>query len=222
MGNEYNRFHHHHHHHHQHHNLQMHHRSTFLPMLCSRPSIKDVSLPNRSASFKEDPLSPRISCMGQVKRGNKVNGFPTSHRLTITNSKHNNSPNNHHHNNNNNFKYSKLKKLFSSKSLTPTTTTTITTTTKTNTRCRRQQVVVNASSGPRINGQDHHHLCVPDINIVDLDPPLPVIKRVHKKPESQEEEVGSLWKRRSGGAALEGLQLKLTHHPRHQNQPTTV
>ncbi|CAN6542637.1 unnamed protein product [Malus baccata var. baccata] len=234
MASEYNRFHHRHrrHHHHKHHqNLYMHNhqRSTFLPMLCSTPSIKDVSLP-KSASVKDDPLSPRISCMGQVKRSNKVNGFPTpltTHRLLTfssnPNSKYNiiSSPNNH-------LKYSMLKKLFSGKNLNnpnaaAAATTTTTATTNTTTRCSRRQVIVNSNnggSGPRIN---NGHDCVANINLVDLDPPLPVIKRVHKKPaEEQEEEVNSLWKRRSGGVQLKGLQLKQIHHPRHLNQPITV
>ncbi|KAM1119724.1 hypothetical protein ACFX1X_044350 [Malus domestica] len=182
MASEYSRFRH--HRHNQNLHMHNHQRSIFLPMLCSRPSIKDVRLP-KSASVKEDALSPIISCMGQVKRSNKVTGFPTplaTHRLlTISsnpNSKDNiSSPNNHHHNH--------LNK--------------------------------NGGSGPRTNNNGAN------INLVDLDPPLPVIKRVPKKPaEEQEEEVKSLWKRRSGGVELKRLQLKQIHHRRHLNQSITV
>ncbi|KAM1119725.1 uncharacterized protein LOC126631198 [Malus sylvestris] len=232
MASEYSRSHHHHHCHHRHRhsqNLHMHNhqRSIFLPMLCSRPSIKDVRLP-KSASVKEDALSPRISCMGQVKRSNKVTGFPTplaTHRLlTISsnpNSKDNiSSPNNHHHNP---LKYSKLKKRFSGKNLNnpnaAAAATTTTTTRNTTTRCRSQVIVngKNGGSGTRIKNNGAN------INLLDLDPPLPVIKRVPKKPaEEQEEEVKSLWKRRSGGVELKRLQLKQIHHRRHLNQSITV
>lgn len=199
MANEYNRFtHHHHHYHHHHHHLHTHlhinHRGTFLPMLCSRPSIKDVQVPNNASSFSSDSVSPRISCMGQVKRNNKVAGFP------ITSQTNNNS---------NNIKYSKLKKLFSSKNLTAATPT------KTATSCRSR----NRRS--QVSNVKQDHRVTTTINLVDLDPPLPVIKRVQKSPQQGEE--GSLWKRRSGGVALEGLQLKqLVHHPKHQTQSTTV
>ncbi|KAE8729372.1 Histone acetyltransferase of the MYST family 1 isoform 1 [Hibiscus syriacus] len=83
------------------------HKGRVLPLLCSKPSIKDVVLPKwqiqRSASFSEDPLSPKISCMGQVKRNNKIIGFPVSHNKNTCNSS---------------VKYFRLKKLFSGKNLT--------------------------------------------------------------------------------------------------------
>jgi hypothetical protein len=200
MGNEYNRF--------NQQNLHLYPRATFLPMFCSRTSIKDVVLPrweDRPASFSGDPLSPRIGCMGQVKRNNKVVGFPTKHN---TNNNNNSSSNNY--NNHNTVKYSKLKKLFSSRNLaTPTSATA---------GCRsRRQVNVNIAGEPK---RDRHgsDSCV-SVSIVDMDPPLPVIKRV-QKPETGEGE--NLWKRRSGGVALKTLQLQQIHHPKHHLQPTTV
>lgn len=197
MANEYNRFNHHHHHHHHTH-LHINHRGTFLPMLCSRPSIKEVQVPNNVSSFSSDSVSPRISCMGQVKRNNKVAGFP------ITSQTNNTS---------NNIKYSKLKKLFSSKNLTVATPTKTATSTVTSCRSRNRR--------SQVSNVKQDHCVTTTINLVDLDPPLPVIKRVQKSPQQGEE--GSLWKRRSGGIALEGLQLKqLVHHPRHQTQSTTV
>ncbi len=187
MGNEYNRF--------QHQKLHLYPRNTFLPMLCSKPSIKDVAFPkcvDRSVSFSNDPLSPKISCMGQVKRNNKVVGFPTStHKLTQT-TRH--STNN---NTNNSVKYSKLKKMFSSKNLATTMATNTATTTCS---CGSKRVTMNGNE---------NRAC---INIVDMDPPLPVIKKV-KKPEG--EEGDSLWKRRSGGVALKTLQLQQLHHSKH-------
>lgn len=220
MGHECNRFHH-------HNPLHIHHRNTFLPMLCSRPSIKDVKLPNwenRSASFSDEPLSPKIGCMGQVKRNNRVIGFPaSSYRLTFTGSTTTT-------NNSINVKYSKLKRLFSGKNLTPASATGTGANANNNgsvsvsaaARCRsRRRVVLNGANGSR-NGcnSSNGENCVPRIDVVDLDPPLPVIKKVQKT--EQEGEADSLWKRRSGGVALKGLQLQQIHHPKHHLQPTTV
>lgn len=196
MGNE------NHYRHHYHQSMHIHHRSTFLPMLCSRPSIKDVSLPrwrDRAGSSCDDPLSPRIGCMGQVKRNNKIAGFPTSHRLSLisksstsTSTSTSTSPV---------VKYSKLKKLLSK-------STTTTTTTISSCGSRKQRVADGVKN----------HRCRRNENLVstsieDMDPPLPVIKRVHKL------EADSLWQRRLGGHELKSLQL---HHPRICLQPTSV
>ena len=59
------------------------------------------------------------------------------------------------------------------------------------------------------------------INVVDLDPPLPVIKRVQQSGDGGDS--GSLWKRRSGGVALKTLQLQPLHLPPHSLlQPASV
>ncbi|XVF64662.1 hypothetical protein PTKIN_Ptkin09bG0186000 [Pterospermum kingtungense] len=171
-------------------------------MLCSRPSIKDVTLPKwkeRSASFSDDPLSPKISCMGQVKRNNRIVGFPASHKLTITTTKNSF---------NNGIKYLKLKKLFSGKNLTssPPTTT-----------CRRKEVLINNSSSRLENGDGKENSA--SINIENMDPPLPVIKRVPKNGEKGD--ADTLWHRRSRGVALKSLQLQHIQLNRHQ-EPTTV
>ncbi|KAK3223439.1 hypothetical protein Dsin_010464 [Dipteronia sinensis] len=193
MGNGYN-----HHFHHQ--KLGVHQKSTFLPMLCSRPSIKDVALPKF-----EDPLSPKIGCMGQVKRNNKINGFPTSshNKLSITTK----------NNNNNNVKYFKLQKLFSGKNLTANTTATTTA------ACTRKEVSDRRRSkfyeGSKESGAD---VC---INISEMDPPLPVIKKVAKADDKKEEE-NSIWKRRSSGGALKSLELQQIQIPRHRLEINTV
>ncbi|ESW13107.1 hypothetical protein PHAVU_008G168400 [Phaseolus vulgaris] len=198
------------HHYFYHHNLHIHRRTTFLPMLCSRPSIKDVNLPqcrDQPGSFSNDPLSPRIGCMGQVKRHNKIVGLLTTKSNTNTNII---SPG---------VKYAKLKKLFSGKNLGSTTTTVAAPTVST---CgARPRGTVNSANVSR----SHRHRCkrnensVP-ISIENMDLPLPVIKRV-QKPE-EERQVDSLWKRRSGGAALKSLQLQQIHHSRHHPQLTSV
>lgn len=211
MGNEHHHHHHHHQHQFQHQKLHIHERSTFLPMLCSRPSIRDVGLPrlrDPPASVSGDPLSPRIGCMGQVKRNNKIVGFPTSSRLTFT-SKTTTSPA---------FaKYSKLKKLFSGKNLSTAAADTVTAAAFSgSTTCgRRVQASSNNNRCRKENGGSE------TVSIDNMDPPLPVIKRVSTKSE-EEREVDSLWKRRSGGVALQSLQLQQIHHPRHRLQPTSV
>ncbi|KAK4276782.1 hypothetical protein QN277_014890 [Acacia crassicarpa] len=194
----------HHHHRFQHQKLHIQERTTFLPMLCSRPSIKDVSLPrwrDPPASVSDDPLSPRIGCMGQVKRNNKIVGFPTSHRLTNTSSV---SPAAFG-------KYSKLKRLFSGKGLSanPATVAAASTT------CGRR---IRACNTDRFRNENEASVA---LSIEKMDPPLPVIKRAPRKSE-EENQVDSLWKRRSGGVALKSLQLQQIHHPRHHLQPTSV
>ncbi|KAK7385247.1 hypothetical protein VNO78_30961 [Psophocarpus tetragonolobus] len=202
--------HHHPHHYFYHQNLHIHHRSTFLPMLCSRPSIKDVSLPqwrDQPGSFSNDPLSPRIGCMGQVKKHNKIVGLLTTKTNTTNISI---SPS---------AKYSKLKKLFSGKNL--STSTNATAPTASSCGSRPPRGMGNSAYAPR----NHRHRCSRNENVVPLsienmDPPLPVIKRL-QKPE-EERQVDSLWKRRSGGAALKSLQLQQIHHSRHYPQLTSV
>ncbi|WVY90999.1 hypothetical protein V8G54_036513 [Vigna mungo] len=165
-------------------------------MLCARPSsIKDVSLP-QPGSFSNDPLSPRIGCMGQVKRHNKITGLLTTKTSTTTNII---SPS---------LKYAKLKNLLSGKNLGTTT---------------RPRGTQNSGNVPRSHNK---HMCnkrnenVVPISIENMDLPLPVIKRV-QKPE-EERQVDTLWKRRSGGAALKTLQLQQIHRSRHHPQLTSV
>ncbi|KAL2339844.1 hypothetical protein Fmac_007784 [Flemingia macrophylla] len=197
------------HHHHQHHQHQLYYqKSTFLPMLCSRPSIKEVTLPrlrDQSGASGNDPLSPRISCMGQVKRNNKI---ATSHRFITFTTKTNptttsssSSPLVKHN-------YSKLRKLFSAKNFiisTPKTTPSTST-------ISRQAVTKNQRS----ENYSNNAFC---ISIEEMDPPLPVVKKLEEPKE-----VDSLWKRRSGTArpALKSLQLQQIHHPRIYLQPPTV
>ncbi|XP_057442982.1 uncharacterized protein LOC130734536 [Lotus japonicus] len=217
MGNE-------NHHHNPH--LQFYHQKTmFLPILCSRPSIKDVNLPRcrglQNSSF-DDPLSPRIGCMGQVKRNNKIAGVPTSshsHRLTLTATKSTTPV----------VKYSKLKKLFSGKNLiisTPKTTTAVPNSNINRCRTRQQQLAAGNNSA----GVPKHKRCdqnqnqnLVGISIEEMDPPLPVIKKVPNLEEGSKVE-NSLWKRRNNGPAIKGLQLQQIHHPRIclQLDPTTV
>ncbi|XP_042025515.1 uncharacterized protein LOC121772461 [Salvia splendens] len=52
-------------------------KSIFLPMFC-RLSIKDVKLNTIPISAAAEPTSPRVSCIGQVKRNSRVTGYPSA------------------------------------------------------------------------------------------------------------------------------------------------
>ncbi|KAF5739692.1 hypothetical protein HS088_TW12G00902 [Tripterygium wilfordii] len=194
MGNGYNR--------HQ----TLHHKTTFLPTLCSRPSIKDVAIiprwEERSSSSSNDPLSPKIGCMGQIKRNEKFNlGFHTSRKFVVSDKTINN-----HNNNNSPAKYFKLKKILSGKNYSVNTSTTTATSTINNDRiCRRRGGSFDCGSRPRIvDGKENSGF----VNIVEMDPPLPVIRKMKPTAGGGGEAAESLWKRRSGGVALQSLRLQ--------------
>jgi hypothetical protein len=176
-------------------------------MLCSRPTIKDVTLPkweDRSMSISSsDPLSPKIGCMGQVKRNNKIVGFPTSNKFTVTTKNNVNGAN---------VKYSRLKRIFSGKNLTSATVSIATSTAH-----RRREVMMNGASGAKIDDTKENSVSV---SIENMDPPLPVVKRLQQPTEDGE--ANSLWKRRSGGLALKNLQLQEIQLNRSSLAPTTV
>ncbi|KAE8666613.1 Histone acetyltransferase of the MYST family 1 isoform 1 [Hibiscus syriacus] len=171
-------------------NLQFSHSSKgsiFLPMLCSRTSInKDVvvRLPRWEHKSSDDPLSPKISCMGQVKRNNRIVGFPALDLTAKINSCNTSKGNN--------IKYLKLKKLFSGN---------------------------NSRRKPGLENGGKENCGSSSISVENMDPPLPVIKRVPKKGDKGDGDT--LWQRRSRGVSLESLQLQQIQVNRHQ-EPTTV
>ncbi|KAJ8762985.1 hypothetical protein K2173_023114 [Erythroxylum novogranatense] len=199
MGNGYDQ-------HFRHQSLHIHYRSTFLPMLCSRPSIKDVALPkweDRSSSISKDPLSPKIGCMGQVKRSNRIVGLPSSNKLNITRRKDITTT----------VKYSKLKRIFSMKTPRNTAATPMT---HANICTRRQAILRGASGVKKDDGKENSF----SVNIDQMDPPLPVVIKKVQKP-ADGEEMNSLWNRRCGGAALKNLQLQQIQLKRSNVAPTT-
>ncbi|KAI3460620.1 hypothetical protein Pfo_017283 [Paulownia fortunei] len=211
MGNGYD-------HHSIHHHHYFHQKTIFLPMFC-RLSIKDIKLHNhhKDPISADEPSSPKVSCMGQVKRNNRVIGFPAPTPVTT-----------HHH------KYSKLKKLFSGKTLLPPTTSSMPTTTpgcaaasgggrSGSKSCRSsREVCVNNLRRLKLknDGDKCEQDCVKLVNIGELDPPLPVVKRV-APPGVGRDEV-NLWKRRFNGAALKSLQIEQIRLPNSNSQPPTV
>lgn len=217
------------------HSIQRHHifhrkNIPFLPIFC-RLSIKDINLNNHhrpKPAAADEPSSPKVSCMGQVKRNNRVTGFPAATATTtaVTTSTH-------HH------KYSKLKKLFSSKTLLPPATTSTTTacivalSAAGSRSCKsssREAVCLNNLRRLRLRNEDDDRSCEQQhhraklVNVGELDPPLPVVKK-EPPPGLGRDEV-NLWKRRFNGVTLKTLQLdqqSQIHLPkRNISQPPTV
>lgn len=228
----------HHKHHHHLHQQSFYNKNTFLPLLC-RVSVKDVRLrdrKDRAASISEDPCSPKVSCMGQVKKSHQLIDFSTSYRLTMTTATSatatamipSNPASNRGH-----FRYTKLKRLFSGKNL-QTTIATASTAATSDGRSRSCREIIMRRNGSRrsskINNDDggesdqscrhqpHHDDDHVNLNISELDPPLPVIKKVPQPSEI------NLWKRRSGGLALRNLQIEQIHVPKHMynHEPATT
>ncbi|GFP87604.1 hypothetical protein PHJA_000904100 [Phtheirospermum japonicum] len=112
-------------------------------MFC-RLSIKDIITLNHHRknpiSAADEPSSPKVSCMGQVKRNNRVIGFPAAAAGAAV-------PGATHHHRYSKLKYSKLKKLFSGKTLLPPTAAS-----------GGGAAAASAAAG-------------------EIDPPLPVVKR---------------------------------------------
>ncbi|CAI9786651.1 unnamed protein product [Fraxinus pennsylvanica] len=169
---------------------QMHHphqKSIFLPTLC-KISIKDVKTThskNPSSSFLNDPSSPKVTCIGQVKRNNKISAYPTTTAASKTTANHHNTT-----------KHTQLKSFFSNKNLMP----------------------ANTSGGTRRHKIKDVHK---KVNINELDPPLPVVKRV--RPPGGSRDTVNLWKRRFDGVALKNLQIEQIHlHIKNFLPPTPV
>ncbi|KAK9758210.1 hypothetical protein RND81_01G215600 [Saponaria officinalis] len=204
---------------------------TFLPMLCSSTSTKQLKLTHRrcssssssSTTVTDDPSSPKVGCMGQVKRNNKVVNFPNIISFTSSSSSSSNSSSNSncstrhrvikcHESNaytsNSIIRYYKLIRFFSTKS--PTSVISATSGAQKG-KIRRKNVCrskvdenVNSCNNKKEN--DKGNL----VNLLDMDPPLPVMKKIVKKQGNDDgEDTSSLWKRRSGGAPLKSLRVQV-------------
>ncbi|PIN19017.1 hypothetical protein CDL12_08302 [Handroanthus impetiginosus] len=201
----------------------------FLPMFC-RLSIKDINLNNhyKNPTSRDEPSSPTVSCIGQVKRNNRVSGFPATAGAAA----------NHHRHNG-------LRKPFPSKTFLPTTAgaganhykhtnprkvvlpgkTLLQNITGAgdcpavrggggrsgiNRRYKASKQVFEIDNSRRLrtkNDQD----CGKVVDIGEMDPPLPVVKRV-APPGTGRDEV-NIWKRRLNGGGLKSLQIEQIHPP---------
>ncbi|KAK1361636.1 hypothetical protein POM88_046110 [Heracleum sosnowskyi] len=175
---------------------------TFLPILC-RISVKDTIAqhPRTICPKKDDPSSPRVSCMGQVKHHHH------HHHLTPLSST--TSTIKHHH------------RIVSEKP-------------RKSTKCnqpilidqRRRQLCTKFVTHNKNNVHDNNSsgAVVPVLNMAELDPPLPVIKRLPQPCHGDSEPV-SLWKRRSRGDGLANIQIptfQCTYSTRKPVQPSAV
>lgn len=173
-----------HHHHHHHKNLHPQRNGNpaassssstnkiFLPILC-RVSVKDTIAhhPRTICPKQDDPSSPRVSCMGQVKHHHH------NHHLTPSSTTSTAKP---HH------------KIVPGKTRNNTT--------KCNQamvdqRRRRRQVCTRFSTSNNVHDKNSCGAVVPVLNLAELDPPLPVIRR----PCHGDNKPVSLWRRRSRG-----------------------
>ncbi|CAH1421938.1 unnamed protein product [Lactuca virosa] len=179
----------------------------FFPMLC-RLSINDVAKPTRladlasssstSTSCSQDPTSPKISCIGQIKKRSNSNSNSTStanHHISasrISTATTRKSATN--------LNYNKLRKLFSGKNRIspPTDTATI------SNHCRIRSCNGNGSVKKPNSKKKKYMISIgdPEVAVEELDPPLPVVKC---RPRDQQVNV-SLGKRR--GIELKILQIQ--------------
>ncbi|KAI4320504.1 hypothetical protein MLD38_033979 [Melastoma candidum] len=190
------------------HKTNLHHQpnmqpSVFLPLLCSRSSFKDVKWIDEAGSNpsrdNDEPLSPKVGCMGQVKRNNRVIGFPTPNGRIPVGARAEER------------KCSKLKRMFSVSAVAKPATPVIYT-------CRAAGRSTSARTSGKIDREKEKGVIV---SVVNIDPPRPVTRKGKKDGDAArdgEEDRGSLWKRRSGGRIdLKKLELQNTCH--HQGQP---
>ncbi|KAJ6735759.1 MYOTUBULARIN-LIKE PROTEIN [Salix viminalis] len=143
----------------------------------------------------------RSVAWGRSRETTRLLAYPASNKLAITTR------------NSNNVKHSRLKRIFSGKNLNGSTTSIA----RSTTGLRRSEVVVNGASGPKIDDSKENSVSV---SIENMDPPLPVIKKVQQPADGGE--ASSLWKRRSGGLALKNLQLREIQLNRNNLAPTTA
>ncbi|XP_026663888.2 cell wall integrity and stress response component 1 [Phoenix dactylifera] len=195
------RHHHHHRHrrHHHHHNAG-HQVSSFNLSGCMKlPQIKDTTTkitPGTATSSScpppkknhhrgrhhfvtADPSSPKIGCMGQIKRKSK-----SSSSTTTTSSSSSSS----------------------SSSYSPSLSTSSSDSKSRNKLFGLKRAFMARSVGSQASSKvrDDRGGVSMVVNVADLDPPLPVVRR---RPGSDGNSVG-LWERRCGGEALAGLQLE--------------
>lgn len=184
-------------------------KSIFLPMFC-RLSIKDVKLNTAPISAAAEPSSPRVSCMGQVKRNNRVTGYPSAAAIIAAAGAH---PH----------KHSKPRKIqyFSTKTLLPNPATAAASGgRKSGSRsCRSNREICTKDSRRAAAKTNCDHDCgkVAALDISKMDPPLPVVRRAAPPGNSV-----NIWKRRFDG--VKSMQIEPIHLPtkKFQPPPTTV
>ncbi|XP_073285829.1 uncharacterized protein [Primulina huaijiensis] len=180
-----------------------------IPMFC-RLSIKDIRF-THTEDRADDPSSPEVSCIGQVRRKNRVIGSAASAAARTNNIQHS-------HN------YTKLITMFSSRNLVQPTTTNNAGVSSGGRRsgsktCRASRKMISVSNlrMTHLKKYDRDDFGDPDcveavIDVGEMDPPLPVMKRV-TPPDGGGggiDEV-NIWKRRFNGVTLKSFQIEESH-----------
>ncbi|KAJ4966890.1 hypothetical protein NE237_018739 [Protea cynaroides] len=130
--------------------------------------------------YGDDPSSPRVGCMGQIKRDKKVVGFSIHRRCNNNNS------------NSDKKKYFKLYKVFYSKNLNISIS-----------KYLKKRLMIKGDSGNKSFDERDYV----SIRVVDWDPPLPVVRPAIRLSTDGNDAI-SLWKRRCGDEDLKALQLQ--------------
>ncbi|KAJ0925445.1 hypothetical protein HanRHA438_Chr04g0159841 [Helianthus annuus] len=173
---------------------------TFMPLLC-RFSVNDTAQPAKlPGPSSADPSSPKLSCIGQVKKKSTVTNNNRFLPCNLSASGSTRSTKSSVHSNN--------YKLFSGKSITsPAVETASIKTSKSkygtnrSKSCNGRRTPVRSNKCYMTSSRDDHDI-VRVVVAKELDPPLPVVKC-----GSRDQEVNvNLWKRR--GIELETLQIQ--------------
>ncbi|KZV33055.1 hypothetical protein F511_03321 [Dorcoceras hygrometricum] len=165
-------------------------------MFC-RLSIKDIRANNhhQDQTSVQDPASPKVSCIGQVKRNNRVIGHPANAYSAV-------STNHHHHHH----KFTKQQRVLSSKTILRTMTNDGARSAVRS--CRMNEETWERShSRMKLKTDGRVEDCLKVIDIGYLDPPLPVVQREAPPLGVRDDEV-NIWKRRCNGVALKHLQIQ--------------
>ncbi|XP_057785144.1 uncharacterized protein LOC131002689 [Salvia miltiorrhiza] len=191
-------------------------KSIFLPMFC-RLSIKDVKLntvPISAAAAAAEPSSPRVSCMGQVKRNSRVTGYPSATAAaaaiisTAHHHKHHSKPRKTHY--------------FSTKTLLPATAAASAGRKSGSRSCRSNREICARDSRRSVaktcNYDQDCSVKAAALDISKMDPPLPVVKR-----EAPPRDEVNLWKRRFDGVkSMHNIEPIHLPAKKFQPPPTTV
>ncbi|XP_043714986.1 probable WRKY transcription factor protein 1 [Telopea speciosissima] len=183
--------------------------------MCLRPPRKEdclpkwdnsvVPFPNHDNKKDDEPTSPRVGCMGQIKRDRKlVSGFPINHHRFNNNNNNNNSSSSSN-NNSDNKKYFKLNKVFSGKNLNSFLSINLSSSSssaRSSNFSKKQMMMIKGVNRIKSSYDEMDYV---SFSVVDLDPPLPVIKPTTTTTMC----AVNLWKRRCGGdQTLKSLQLQ--------------
>ncbi|KAI3512973.1 hypothetical protein L1887_20296 [Cichorium endivia] len=192
-------------------------KSFFMPMFC-RVSINDTVKPAKlSESSVADPSSPKLSCIGQIKKRSTATATTTTNNNRFLADSTNTRSSVH-----SNLSYTKLHRFFSGKNL---ISPAIDTASFSN--CSRKCVTNRSNScngrGRIPSSTKKYYKSSSDDPVLmrvvvaeELDPPLPVVKCARRDQEANV----NLWKRRGiemKTLQIQPIQLSLDHNTNNNN-----